>query len=410
MLVREQQICGVQFHVDMPDRDLAISVVQRIAPWLPVFLALSASSPYWQDADSGYASSRTLVWQRWPTAGPPAPMSGAAEYDALIKALVASGTISDPGMVYFDVRPSAHVPTVELRVCDACPSVDAVVVLAGLFRALVSRARDEHEAGAPMPGIRHELLRAATWRAARSGLESDLVDLNHEGGPALVPVSTMVDTLLTTLREPLEEAGDWAQVDELAGAALARGSAAARQRRSFGRRGEYRDVVDSLLAETLGEPQPRTPPPSAPPRLPSVLGGYEPTGFDEVVALGGRVLPHYGWLFRALDRIGLDGIGLREIERDTEQRARKVTFRVSDHGEDRLFPLDLIPRIVTAHDWTTLRPDSPNGFARWRRFSPTSTASRPRSPTEYCLRRWRLRRTAGVSTASWLGRACRGRR
>ncbi len=74
-----------------------------------------------------------------------------------------------------------------------------------------------------------------------------------------------------------------------------------------------------------------------------------------MVALSGRVLPHYGWLFRALDRLGLDGIARRELERDNEQRARGVTFRVSDGGEDRLFPLDLVPRIVTSDDWTTLQ-------------------------------------------------------
>ncbi|MGI8816914.1 MAG: glutamate--cysteine ligase [Pseudonocardia sp.] len=355
MLAREQHICGVQFHVDVPDRDLAVAVVQRVAPWLPAFLALSASSPYWQGADSGYASSRTLVWQRWPTAGPPAPVADAAEYDALIADLVASGTISDPGMVYFDVRPSAHVPTVELRVCDACPSVDTVVLLAGLFRALVTRARTEQEVGAPMPGIRHELLRAATWRAARAGLESDLVDLHHPFGPRLASAASMVTNLIRALREPLLESGDWAQVTELAEAALARGSAAASQRSAFGRRGEYRDVVDTLLADTHGWPRPRTPPPTSPPRLPAVLAGYQPTGFDEVVALGGRVLPHYGWLFRALDQIGLDGLARREVERDTEQRARGVTFRVSDDGEDRLFPLDLVPRIVTWDDWATLQ-------------------------------------------------------
>ncbi|HEY2202849.1 MAG TPA: carboxylate--amine ligase/circularly permuted type 2 ATP-grasp protein [Pseudonocardia sp.] len=355
MLAREQHICGVQVHVDMPDRDVAVDVMQRVGPWLPAFLALSGSSPYWQGADSGYASSRTLVWQRWPTAGPPAPLADAAEYDALIDALVASGTISDPGMVYFDVRPSAHVPTLELRVCDACPSVDTVVLLAGMFRALAAHAVAEREAGLPLPGIRHELLRAATWRAARSGLESDLVDLHADGGPALLPASAIIDQLLDLVRGQLEDAGDWAQVRGLADAAVARGSAAARQRRAFGRRGEYRDVVDVLIAETQGWPQPRTPPPTSPPRLPTVLAGYRPTGFDEVVALGGRVLPRYGWLFRALDRIGLDGLALRELERDTEQRARGVTFRVSDTGDDQLFPLDLIPRIVSADDWTTLQ-------------------------------------------------------
>jgi carboxylate-amine ligase len=355
LLVREQHICGVQVHVDMPNRDLAVAVMGRIAPWLPVFLAISASSPYWQGTDTGYASARTLVWQRWPTAGPPTPLADAEEYQALIASLIASGTISDPGMVYFDVRPSAHLPTLELRVCDACPSVDTVVLLAGLFRALVARALIDQVAEAPVPAIRHELLRAATWRAARSGLESDLVDLYGPRRPSLVPAATALVRLLSHVGGQLEDAGDWEAVRELSEAVVSSGSAAARQRRAFGRRGEYRDVVDALIADTQGWPAPRTPPPTAPPRLPTVLAGYRPSGFDEVVAEGGRVLPHYGWLFRALDRIGLAAMTLREAERDTEQLARGVTFRVSDQGEDRLFPLDLIPRIVTADDWSTLQ-------------------------------------------------------
>jgi carboxylate-amine ligase len=151
MLVQEQHICGAQVHVDVPDRDVAVAVVQHVSPYLPIFLALSASSPYWRGIDSGYASYRCMVWQRWPTAGPPGPMHNAADYDAMVADLVASGTISDPGMVYFDIRPSAHLPTVELRICDACPMVDDVVLIAGLFRALVQRARGWVEDGKPFP-------------------------------------------------------------------------------------------------------------------------------------------------------------------------------------------------------------------------------------------------------------------
>ena len=183
VLVNEQHICGAQIHVDVPDRDEAVQVVRRVAPHLPTLLAISASSPYWRGSDTGYASYRALIWARWPTAGPPPMLETGAEYDAMIQDLIDSGTISDPGMVYFDVRPSAHVPTVELRVCDACPEVDFVVLIAGLFRALVRRARQEFAQGVPLPDIRHELLRAATWRAARSGLEGDLVD---PAGSALI--------------------------------------------------------------------------------------------------------------------------------------------------------------------------------------------------------------------------------
>jgi glutamate---cysteine ligase / carboxylate-amine ligase len=355
LLVREQHICGAQVHVDVPDRDLAVQVVRRVAPYLPILLAISASSPYWNGRDSGYASFRSMVWTRWPTAGPPAHVETAADYDALVADLIASGTISDPGMVYFDIRPSAHLPTVELRVCDACPDVDDVVLIAGLFRALVGKAREDTVAGLPLPESRHELLRAASWRAARSGLEGDLVDLV---GPTLVAPPLLVGSLVDQLRPQLEELGDWEQVLELSQATLARGSAAARQRRAFGRRGELSDVVDVLLAGTQGR-RPSAEPPATVPSTPALLVGYHGDGggraaFDEAVSEGGTVLPHYGWMFRTLDRMGSRGMVAARSVLHTEQRARGVTFPVGDDESDRLFPLDLVPRIITAEDWAGL--------------------------------------------------------
>jgi glutamate---cysteine ligase / carboxylate-amine ligase len=368
LLVREQHICGTQVHVDVPDRDIAVAVVQHVALHLPTFLALSTSSPYWRGSDSGYASYRCMVWQRWPTAGPPGPMCTAADYDTMVADLVTSGTISDPGMVYFDIRPSAHLPTVELRICDACPVVDDVVLIAGLFRALVQRARGWVTEGKPFPQTRHELLRAATWRAARSGLEGDLVDLTHPSGPTLVPPSLLVERLVNDLRPELDAFGDWKQVYELAQRALAAGSSAARQRRMYGRRGELTDVVDGLLAHTRGGTLDRDPP-TAIPATPALLEGYlgvdrlganrlsaskRSASYDESVGTDGRVLPHYGWMFRALDRLGARGMTAAISALHTEQRARGVTFRVADDAPDRLLPLDLVPRIVTAEDWSTL--------------------------------------------------------
>jgi carboxylate-amine ligase len=348
VLVNEQHICGAQVHVDVPDRDEAVQVVRRIAPYLPLFLAISASSPYWRSSDTGYASYRNLIWARWPTAGPPAMVETGADYDALIRSLIASGTISDPGMVYFDIRPSAHVPTVELRICDACPEVDFVVLIAGLFRALVRRAREECGAGEPLPGGRYELLRAATWRAARSGLEGDLVDPVRS---TLISPALLLGRLVDGLRPHLEALGDYEQVSELSQMALSRGSAAARQRRRFGLRGELTDVVDGLLATTQSAELPFAQGTSV--AAPTLLADYRPPAFDEAVTEDGRVQADYGWMFRTLSRMGTRGMAAAEQALHTEQRARGVTFRVGDEPE-RLFPLDLIPRIITADDWDGL--------------------------------------------------------
>ncbi|MFD6364696.1 carboxylate-amine ligase [Streptomyces roseolus] len=248
-LADEQLICGAHVHADIPDRDTAVRAMCVVAPWLPPLLALSASSPYWLGDDTGYASWRTMVWQRWPTAGPPGCFTGADDYDRAVDGLVASGVISDPGMIYYDVRPSAHLPTLELRIADACPRVETAVLVAALFRALVVDAcsRIERHGDSGCDG-HHEWLRAATWRAARSGLEGDLVDPETR---LAAPAPTVVRGLLRRLRPALEQYGDWDTVRSLTEETLARGTAARRLRElTYG--GDLLAGVDHLAAETRG--------------------------------------------------------------------------------------------------------------------------------------------------------------
>ncbi len=249
VLARDQLICGTQVHVELPDRDEAVQVAGRIAPYLPIFLALSASSPFWADgSDTGYASGRALVWPRWPSTGQAAPVASAAEYDALVDDLISSGVISDPGMVYFDIRPSAHRPTLELRVCDSCPRVEIVTLIAALFRALVDHESAAVRRGEPPRTIAPTLVRAALWRAARSGLEGVLVDVERA---VPRPVAEVVGDFVDRLRPGLEDTGDWDAVVDLCARALRDGSSAERQRRALRRRGRLTDVVDLLIAETV---------------------------------------------------------------------------------------------------------------------------------------------------------------
>jgi glutamate---cysteine ligase / carboxylate-amine ligase len=349
ILAREQLICGAQVHVDVSDRDLAVAVSQRMSPWLPTLLALSASSPYWLGMDSGYASYRTLLWQRWPTTGPLPVLGSAQEYDQMVQDLIATRVITDPGMIYFDVRPSAHLSTVELRVTDACPRVEDVALLAGLFRALVIQECEAVESGRPAPRPRPEMARAATWRAARSGLAGELLD-PADCTPR--PAPEVVQALLDRLRPTLEETGDWDLVAELTEAELARGDAAARQRAAFARGGPE-EVVDLLLAETRAntEWQPGAGP--ARTEVTAMLAGYDASG-DEAIVFDHSARGPYGLVLSALDRIGADGLRERELERDRVQRALGMYFQLEGE-QDRLFPVDLVPRVIAAEDWTPLQ-------------------------------------------------------
>jgi len=125
---REQVVFGCHVHVGIEDREAAIQTMNRVRPWLPVLLALSASSPFWLGDDTGYASYRAEVWNRWPTAGMPQPFDSRAEYDRLVETLVATGSIREPTKLYWDVRPSSHFETLEFRVADSVMRVDEAVM------------------------------------------------------------------------------------------------------------------------------------------------------------------------------------------------------------------------------------------------------------------------------------------
>jgi carboxylate-amine ligase len=247
LTAHEQLTCGCHVHVEIASPDEGVAVLDRIGPWLPVLLALSANSPFWQGQDSAYASFRYQAWGRWPNAGPTQAFGTAEVYQETVRQMVASGTLLDSGMVYFDARLSEHYPTVEIRIADVCLYADDAALIAALTRALVdTEARRWHE-GAQAPPGRTELLRLAAWRASRSGLDDDLIN-PLTGLPE--PAAAVASTLLGHVRDSLDETGDTGAVTDMLATVLARGNGSAFQRGNY-HDGNLAAMVDKAAAVTI---------------------------------------------------------------------------------------------------------------------------------------------------------------
>lgn len=245
-IARELIICGCHVHVGVPDKTAGLEVINRARPWLAPLLALAANSPYWLGADTGYASYRSQLWGRFPISGPPGAFESLEEYRALTAALTATESIADESRIYWDVRLPARLETVEFRVTDVCLTVDEAVMVAGLARALVRTCLEAAERDEERPAVRAELLRSAHWRAARYGVERDLIDLTEMRS---VPAAELVGRLLDYLRPALEADGDWEEVSSIVQQVLEEGTGARRQREAFRRSGGLEGVVDFIAEE-----------------------------------------------------------------------------------------------------------------------------------------------------------------
>lgn len=247
LTVEEQLACGFHVHVSIDSRAEGVAVLDRIRDWLPVLTALSANSPFWQGRDTGFASFRTQVWGRWPSAGPIDVMGDVPAYDALLAQLLGSGVPLDHGMLYFDVRLSERYPTVEVRAADVCLEVADAVLVAALARAMVDTAAREWRAGVPPIGSRTALLRMAMWRASRSGVAGQLLD-PRSGRPA--PAADVVAAAFDHVEGALTRNGDTARVTARVEHVLAHGSGAQRQREAYERTGDLAAVVAEARALT----------------------------------------------------------------------------------------------------------------------------------------------------------------
>lgn len=252
-LVKEQVIFGCHVHVGLSDGEIALDVMNRARLWLSPLLALSASSPFLDSADTQYASFRTGLWWTSPLSGPPPFFSSKTDHDTFVQALVTTKSVEDASRIYWDIRLPERYGTIEFRVMDVCMTVDEALMIAGLIRALVRACCEAAHQNIPVPDVRAELLRVANWRAARYGLEDELVDVLAE---RTVPARELVEGFLRFLRPALECEGDWERISSLVARTLDHGNGAMRQRALFQQTGDMRDVVQYIIDETARGSQP----------------------------------------------------------------------------------------------------------------------------------------------------------
>ncbi|TWV34543.1 YbdK family carboxylate-amine ligase [Streptomyces misionensis] len=247
----EQSACACHVHVGVADPGEAIEVSNHLRPWLPTLTALAANSPYWNGRDTGYASWRTTTWGRWPVAGPPPYFDSTAHFQDPVEELILTRAVMDHGGLYWDIRPSHHLPTIEVRVADAGLTPEDTVLLAAVIRALVATALGAIRAGEPAPRPAPEMLRAACWRAARDGLAGQALDPVTR---QLVRTTSQVERMLRALAPALRRSGDLDLVRTHWDRLRTQGSGADRQRAAYRHRSSLHDVVDHVIDATWTSP------------------------------------------------------------------------------------------------------------------------------------------------------------
>jgi len=249
---RRLLICGTHVHVGVPTGEHAIAIVSELQRHLPLFLILSASSPYFEQEDTGLASSRSKVFESLPTAGLPPQLGDWSDFEAFMETLIASHCIESVRDVWWDVRPHPDFGTVELRMCDATPTLREAQAIAGLAQTLVAHLIEQIGNGTLGPGPREWAVRENRWLAARHGRDAELI---VEGPRLRMPARELLEELLVVLAPTAERLGTGA---ELADALVLWdiGPGYERQRRVVAAGGSLDDVVTGLVRQLrTGEPE-----------------------------------------------------------------------------------------------------------------------------------------------------------
>jgi len=252
---RRLVICGLHVHVGIADEELRIDLMNQAGYFLPHLLALSTSSPFWRGEDSGLASYRVAIFNELPRTGLPDHFESWGEYRRQVDRLVAAGLIDDASKLWWDIRPSARFPTLEMRVTDMCTSLDHAISIAALYRSLISMLWRLKTANQRWRIYPHMLVKENRWRAQRYGTDEGLVDF---GKGKIVPMADLVEEMIALVRIDAERLGCLAEVENVRNI-LRDGTSAHRQRRAYAKAvaagadkpQALAAVVDDLIAGTV---------------------------------------------------------------------------------------------------------------------------------------------------------------
>jgi carboxylate-amine ligase len=242
---RQMQIFGIHVHVGVRSGEKAIAMVNALSAYIPHFLALSASSPYWMGQDTGLASVRSKVFEGLPTAGPPWQLADWAQFELFMDTLITARTIATIREVWWDIRPHPGFGTVELRICDGLTNLREVASMAALSQCLVHRFDQLIDRGYTLPVPRAWVVRENKWRAARHGIDAEII-VDEEGNT--VPLRDAVTELVEELTPIARQLGCVSELHDTL-AILERGPSYVRQRELVAGGAGLTDVVDSIVAE-----------------------------------------------------------------------------------------------------------------------------------------------------------------
>lgn len=255
--VRRLMICAMHVHVGIEDDDLRIDLMNQVKYFLPHLLTLTTSSPFWQGEETGLMSYRLAVFNELPRTGMPETFESHGDFQRHVDTLVGTGVIEDATKIWWDVRPSARFPTLEMRICDIPTRADDAVAVAALFQALVRMLWRLKRSNVQWRRYKNLLIDENRWRAARYGLDEGLIDF---GRTTRLPMSDLLAEILDLVAEDAEALGTADLLDHVR-TIPSRGTSAHRQRRVFrealaagaDRSDALVRVVDDLRAETVAD-------------------------------------------------------------------------------------------------------------------------------------------------------------